>query len=85
MIKRFDVDLNTGEIRIIYSKWNRSRSIIMTDDINQLARRYATMRNMKYPDSEYFLPAHDGGCYTARQMQNRFKKLVLRIIPPGHS
>lgn len=74
MIKRSDVDLNTGEIRIINSKWNRSRSIIMSDDMNQLARKYATMRDMKYPDSEYLFPAHDGGCYTASQMQNRFKK-----------
>lgn len=54
MIKRSDVDLNTGEIRIINSKWNRSHSIVMSDDMNQPARKYATIRDMKYPDSEYF-------------------------------
>ena len=73
-LKRSDVDLNTGEIRILNSKWNRSRTIVMSDDMCELARSYAKIRDLKYPESEYFFPTHDGGCYAARQVQNRFKK-----------
>ena len=73
-LKRSDVDLNTGEIRIINSKWNRSRTIVMSDDMCDLARRFAKIRDLKYPESEYFFPTHDGGCYTATQVQSRFKK-----------
>ncbi len=73
-LKRSDVDLNTGEIRILNSKWNRSRTIVMSDDMCELARSYAKIRDLKYPESEYFFPTHDGGCYAARHVQNRFKK-----------
>ena len=73
-LKRSDIDLNTGEIRIVNSKWNRSRTIVMSDDMCELARSYAKIRDLKYPESEYFFPTHDGGCYTASQVQSRFKK-----------
>lgn len=80
-LKQSDVDLNSGEIRIVNSKWNRSRSIVMSDDMNQMARKYTTLRDIKYPDSEYFFPAHDGGCYTASQLQNRFRKFYEASRP----
>ncbi len=74
VLKRSDIDLNTGEIRIVNSKWNKSRTIVMSDDMRDLARNYAKLRDLKYPESEYFFPTHAGGCYTASQVQNRFKK-----------
>lgn len=41
-LKRINVDLNSGEIRIVNSKWNRSRTVIMSDEMLTLARKYAT-------------------------------------------
>ena len=46
----------------------------MSDDMCGLARSYAKIRDLKYSESEYFFPAHDGGCYAACQVLNRFKK-----------
>lgn len=74
LLKRSDMDLNTGEIRIVNSKWNRSRTIVMSDDMSDLARKYANLRDIRFPENDYFFPTRDGGCYTACQVQNRFKK-----------
>lgn len=74
MIKRADVDLNSGEIRIVNSKWNRSRTVIMSDDMCSAAKKYANYRDLKFPDCEYFFPTHSGGTYTAARMLSKFKK-----------
>lgn len=74
VLKRIDVDLNSGELRIINTKWNKSRTIIMSDEMRELMRKYAFQRDMKFPESEYFFPARDGGVYSATQIQSRFKK-----------
>lgn len=74
MIKRADVDLNSGEIRIVNSKWNRSRTVIMSDDMCKAAKKYANYRDLKFPDCEYFFPTHDGGTYTAARMLSKLKK-----------
>lgn len=73
-LKRVNVDLNSGEIRIINSKWNRSRTIVMSDDMQKLAKKYANIRDLKYPECEWFFPTDSGSCYTSAQIQNRFKK-----------
>lgn len=75
VLKRADADLNSGEIRIINTKWNRSRTIIMSDEMGGLMRKYALQRDLKFPESEYLFPAKDGGAYSATQIQNRFRKL----------
>lgn len=80
-LKRVNVDLNTGEIRIINSKWNRSRTIVMSEDMLILARNYALKRDIKFPDSEYFFPTKSGGLHTAAQMAYRFKKFYEASRP----
>ena len=67
-LKRINVDLNSGEIRIVNSKWNRSRTVIMSDEMLTLARKYATKRDIKFPESEYFFPTNSGGLHTAAHM-----------------
>lgn len=74
VLKRVDLDLNSGELRIINTKWNRSRTIIMSDEVCELLRKYSVLRDMKYPESEYLFPAKEGGTYSATQIQNRFRK-----------
>lgn len=73
-LKRSDVDLNSGEIRIVNTKWNKSRSIVMSDEVLALARKYAAKRDLLFTDSEYFFPKKDGGMYTAARIQRRFTK-----------
>lgn len=81
MIKRSEVDLASGEIRIINSKWNRSRTIVMSEDMQMLARKYVNFRDLKYPDCEWFFPSKDGSPYTAAQLQSRFKKFYESSRP----
>lgn len=84
VLKRIDVDLNSGELRIINTKWNQSRTIIMSDEVCELVRKYAIQRDIKFPESEYLFPVRDGGAYSATQIQNRFRKfyeLFRRMFP----
>lgn len=80
-LKCINVDLNTGEIRVINSKWNRSRTIVMSDEMLTLARKYAMKRDFKFPESEYFFPTNSGGLHTAAQMAYRFKKFYAASHP----
>ena len=80
-IRRTEVDLNSGELRIVDSKRHRSRTVVMSDDMTALARSYAAMRDAARPDSEYFFPTQNGGPYTAAWMQGKFKKAFAASKP----
>lgn len=64
-LKRNEVDLNTGEVRIIESKKHKSRTIVMSDEMNSLARSYAAVRDAAFPESSFFFPSPSGGPYSA--------------------
>lgn len=51
-LKRANVELNSGEIRIINLKWNRSRTIVISGDMQKLAKKYTNIRNLKYLECE---------------------------------
>ncbi len=80
-LKRINVDLNSGEIRIINTKWNRSRTIVMSDEMLTLARKYAIKRDLQFPESEYFFPTNSGGLHTAAQLAHRFKEFYAASRP----
>lgn len=81
MIKRSDVDVDNDEIRIINSKQHKSRIIVMSNEMTQLMRTYLTLRDVKYPESEYLFPNPDGGPYTAARMQGRLKRFFALSKP----
>ena len=78
-LKRNEVDLNTGEVRIIETKKHKSRNIVMSDEMNSLAKSYAAVRDAAFPESEFFLPSPSGGPYSARWMQGKFKRFFCLI------
>lgn len=80
-LKRSDIDLALGEIRIMYTKWGKSRTVVMSDDMAELARTYTAMRDAKYPDSEYLFPAPSGSPYTAGRMQGWFTMMFAASKP----
>lgn len=80
-LKRNEVDLNTGEVRIIESKKRRSRIVVMLDEMSSLARTYAALRDAVFQESSYFFPAPDGRPYSATWMQGKFKKFFARSKP----
>lgn len=73
-LKRNEVDLNTGELRIIETKKHKSRNIVMSDEMNSLAKSYAAVRDAAFPESEFFFPSPSGGPYSAGWMQGKFKR-----------
>ena len=75
MLRRSEVDLDSGEIRIINTKWHKSRTVIMSEDMRSIARTYAVIRDTTYPDSEYFFPKSDGSANTAAWVGGKFRKL----------
>ena len=72
-LRRNEADLNSGEVRIIETKWRKSRTIVMSEDMLSLARSYASIRDAAFPESAYFFPAPDGDPYSAQKIQGKFK------------
>lgn len=72
-LKRHDIDLDSGELQIINSKMNKSRLIVVSDDMLSLLRRYASIRDITFPDSDYLFPSSIGEPYTSHWMQSKFK------------
>lgn len=81
MLKKQNVDLDTGEVQIVNTKMQKSRVVVMSDDMRSMTRTYATLRDIACPDSEYFFPAPDGSPYTARWMQGKFKLFFFCANP----
>ncbi len=80
-LKRNEVDLNSGEIRIIETKRHKSRTIVMSEDMLSLARVYAGIRDAAFPESVYFFPSPGGEPYSAQKMQGKFKWFFARTKP----
>ena len=80
-LKRNEVDLNSGEVRIIGTKNHKSRIIVMSDEMNSLARTYAAVRDAAFPESAYFFPSPSGEPYSARWMQGKLKKFFALSKP----
>jgi integrase len=58
LLKRENINLQSGVIKIPESKGHKDRIIVMTDDMLTLCQHYHNiMENMK-PDSEYFFPSN---------------------------
>lgn len=90
LLKRGEVDLGTGEIRIVNTKWHKSRTVVMSDDMREAAASYAAMRDAVFPENGYFFPKPDGSPYTAAWMGGKFRKFFAmskkdepsELLPP---
>lgn len=90
LLKRSEVDLGSGEVRIVNTKWHKSRTVVMSDDMRAAAAAYAAMRDAVFPGNGYFFPKPDGSPYTAAWMGGKFRKFFARskkdepteLLPP---
>lgn len=80
-LKRINVDLKTGEIRILNTKWHKSRTVIMSDDMLSLAREYSAIRDAVYSDNDFFFPDDHNKPFSARKMQARFRTFFAQTKP----
>jgi len=81
LLKRNAVNLETGEILITETKRNKERIVVMSDDMLDLAKRYAYLRDAAYSDSPYFFPDAKGNAYSSAWIQKKFKNFFTRSNP----
>jgi len=80
-LKRNDVDLAIGEIRIVNSKWHKSRNVVMSDEMLSLMKSYAAVRDAMFAENEYFFPGPEGDPYTANWIGGKFKRFFALSNP----
>lgn len=83
-LKRSCINLETGEVLITETKCRKERLVVMSDDMLELAGKYAFLRDAAYPDSDYFFPAPDGGAYPSSWYQKHLKN-AFRMVHPDVS
>lgn len=89
-LKRHDIDLDSGELQVVNSKMNKSRLIIVSDDMLSLLKRYVSIRDIAFPNSDYLFPSSTGEPYTSHWMQSKFKHffalsnsdIPMEFLPP---
>jgi len=75
---RENVNLDNGEIYVTNTKKKKDRILVMSPDMLALCKGYTAR---KLPESEYFFPRGDGGCYTNAQIDRLFKKCWANANP----
>ena len=80
-LRREDVDLKTGEIRILNTKWHKSRTVVMSNDMLSLAREYAAMRDAAFSSGDYFFPQKQNKSFSAVTMQTKFRMFFAQSQP----
>lgn len=75
LLKKSHVDLKSGEITILCSKERKSRIVVMSDDMLQLAKKYRLVLDLTFPDSEAFFPSIHGSVSAASFYQKHLVRL----------
>lgn len=74
LLKRQDVNLDTGTLYIVDSKKNKDRIVAMSEDLHNLCQKYDIIIQTKQPEREFFFQNPNGGPFTATWIQNQFFK-----------
>ncbi len=81
-VLRNNVNLTTGEILLVKTKGHKERIVVMSDDMLRLMKRYISIRDVAFPDSDYLFPDPYGEPYPAQWLSDRFRK-YFRSLHPG--
>ncbi len=81
LLKKSNVDLKSGEITILCSKERKSRIVVMSDDMLQLARKYRLVLDSVFPDSEVFFPSIHGSVCAASFYQKHLVRFWAYANP----
>lgn len=76
-----NVDIISGTIKIVNTKYHRERFIAMSDDMKKLLVSYITIRDVAYPESKYLFPDKQGNMYPSSWYQDWYKKFFALIKP----
>ena len=64
LLKREDVDLETGKIIIRESKGWKARIVYMSTDLQEVCREYDSIMESMFPDRQVFFPNQAGNCFS---------------------
>ena len=73
LIKRTDLDHETGILTITEAKNHRDRNIVLSEQLLELCSKYDHLISQRQPSREYYFEHPNGGPYTASQIQDQFK------------
>jgi integrase len=76
-----NVDLDTGEVFITKTKKHRERTVVMSDDMIEMCRRYEQQRRLFAEDSPFFFPSPQGSAYAAASIDRFFKSCWVKANP----
>ena len=80
-LRREDVDLKTGEIRILNTKWHKSRTVVMSNDMLSLSKEYAAVRDAAFSSDDYFFPQKQNKPFSAVTMQTKLRMFFAQSQP----
>ena len=64
-----NIDLKSGVITIVNTKWKKDRIVVMSDDMLKMCRHYDSKRTIFAPDNPYFFPSNDGNALKSERVQ----------------
>ncbi len=73
-LRRYDVNLENQTIFIHNSKTRRDRLISITEDLNELCKKYDAMTEMSYPNRHWFFQMSVKDSHRRRWISNQLKK-----------
>ena len=73
--------MQTGEIRILNTKWHKSRTVVMSNDMLALSKKYAAVRDAAYSHNDYFFPKQPDTPFSAASMQSKFRMFFALSQP----
>lgn len=88
LIKRNNINFNTGEILIEKTKGHkghRERIVVMSDDMLEQCRKYDLVRTVENPKSEYLFVRADGAHVSTQQLNYTFNFCWRQANPDAPS
>lgn len=76
LLKKTDVDLDSGILTIIKAKNDMSRLVPMSRSLTDYCKHYVKKMGFDMADDGYFYPSRDGGKYNRKPVYVRFKKFM---------
>ena len=73
-----DVDLDKGRLNIMESKQQRSRIVVMADDVVEMLSSCNTVVSAVMPEREPFFPNSEGCYYGKRGLEKIFRQTLLK-------
>lgn len=78
---RENVDVISGTIKIVNTKYHRERYVVMSDDMKNLMISYISIRDVAYPENKYLFPDKQGNTYSSSWYQEWYKNIFSLTKP----